>query len=68
MQKLLDYVGSAAGVIGVLLCAVAGFARITGEFYVADYQATTLFMVGIGIMVFACMAKLQCLVLLGRMK
>ena len=68
MQKLLDYVGSAAGVVGMLLCAVAGFARITGEFYIGGYEATTLFIVGIGIMVFACMAKLQCLVLLGRMK
>ena len=61
MQRLLNLTGSIAGVLGMLLCAISGLARASGLFYLAGYQSTTLFMVGTGVMVFACLAKLEAL-------
>lgn len=59
MQKLLALTGSIAGIVGTLVCAVSGVARATGMYYLAGYEATTIFMVGTGIMVFACLVKLE---------
>ncbi len=59
MNQLLTLAGHTSGIVGVLICLVAGLARVGGSFYVADYEATTLFMVGVGLMVFACMVKLE---------
>jgi hypothetical protein len=61
MHKLLELTGSIAGGLGVLLCAISGLARVTGLYYLAGYQSTTIFSVGTGLMVFACLAKLQAL-------
>ncbi len=61
MNQLMSYAGHAAGVLGALICLVAGLARISGSFYFANFEATTLFMVGVGLMVFACMVKLELL-------
>ena len=33
MQQLLKLTGSVAGVVGVLLCAIAGLARVSGIYY-----------------------------------
>jgi len=61
MQQLLTLTGSIAAVLGILLCAIAGLARVTGLYYLAGYQSTTIFMVGTGVMVFACLVKLEAL-------
>ena len=61
MNQLMVFAGRAAGILGVLLCLVAGASRLTGSFYVGDIQATTLFMVGTGLMVFACLLRLESL-------
>ena len=61
MNQILTWAGHVGGALGSLLCLVAGLARISGSFYVADYAATTLFLVGVGLMVFACMVKLEVL-------
>jgi hypothetical protein len=61
MQQILNLTGSAAGVFGALLCAAAGLTRFMGSHYLAGYEATTLFGVGTGIMVFACLLKLESL-------
>ena len=61
MNQLLIYTGHAAGILGVLVCLFSGLARITGSYYVAEFEATTLFMAGLGLMVFACMVKLELL-------
>ena len=55
------FVGRTAGILGVLLCLAAGISRLTGNYYVADVEATTLFMVGTGLMVFACLLRLESL-------
>ena len=61
MQQLLNLAGSIAGVLGILVCTVGGLARVSGLYYVAGFQSTTLFMVGTGVMVFACLVKLEVL-------
>jgi hypothetical protein len=61
MQQLLNYIGNLTGGLGMLLCIVGGLTRLTGSFYLAGYAATTIFSVGTGLMVFACLVKLQAL-------
>jgi len=61
MQQLFTLSGHIAAVLGILLCAAAGLARLSGSSYLAGFEATTLFMVGIGVMVFACVVKLEAL-------
>ena len=59
MQQLLRLTGSVAGVLGVLICAISGLARVSGIYYLAGYEATAIFMAGTGVMVFACLVKLE---------
>lgn len=66
MYKNLALAGSISGILGTLICFIAGLARIAGFYYLAGYQSTTLFNVGIGLMVFACMVKLETLPLRQR--
>ena len=61
MYKNLALAGSITGILGALICFIAGLARIAGFYYLAGYQSTTLFNVGVGMMVFACMVKLDSL-------
>ena len=61
MQQLLTLSGHIAAVLGILLCLASGLARVSGSYHLAGYEATTLFLVGTGLMVFACLAKLQTL-------
>jgi hypothetical protein len=62
MMKLMESVANAAGVLGILACLVAGFARLGGTWNVAGLQITALFELGIALMVFACLAKVQTLI------
>jgi hypothetical protein len=59
MSKLLAIVGNVAGIAGILFCVVAGAARILGHYGVGSLGMITLFTVGTGLMVFACLVKLQ---------
>ncbi len=59
MYKHLALVGSFAGILGVIICLTSGLARIAGYYYLANYQSTTVFNMGIGLMVFACLVKLE---------
>ncbi len=60
MQKILGLTGSIAGIVGALLCLIAGLARLGGgAYYLAGYETTTLFEVGAGLMVFACLTRLE---------
>jgi len=61
MYKNLALTGSIAGILGALICFTAGLARIGGFYYLAGYQSTTIFNMGVGMMVFACMVKLDSL-------
>ncbi len=59
MQQLFNYTGNLAGGLGILLCVAAGLTRLSGDYYLAGYAATTIFSVGTGLMVMACLVKLQ---------
>jgi len=61
MYKNLALAGSISGIVGALICLVAGLARIAGYYYLADYQSTTVFNGGVGMMVFACLVRLETL-------
>jgi hypothetical protein len=58
MESLINRVGLVVGMIGLLLCVVAGIGRVGGNFYLFGYQSVTLLFAGIGMMVAACMFKL----------
>jgi len=59
MYKNLELAGLISAFIGVLVCLSAGLARIAGYYYILGYESTTLFNVGVGMMVFGCLVKLQ---------
>lgn len=59
MQKTLEIVATIAGILGVLVCLAAGVTRISGNFYLAGFEAMTLFSGGMGLMLFAVLAKLE---------
>ena len=59
MHKNLVLVGSIAGGLGATICLIAGLSRVAGFYYVAGYQSTTIFMAGMGLMVFSCLVKLE---------
>ena len=61
MNKTLEHIGNAAAIVGVLLCAAAGAFRGAGFFYIAGFEAMSLFIGGMGLMVGACLAKLHIL-------
>ena len=61
VTKIIENIGNAAAVIGILVCLVAGATRAAGSYYLGVYSAMTLFNVGVGLMVAACLAKLHLL-------
>jgi len=61
MPKALEYIANLAAILGVVLCAVSGVARLAGSYHVASYEAMTLFNAGVGSMVFAALVKVEVL-------
>jgi len=59
MANLLEILGNGTGLLGMLICLVAGVARILGSYHVIGYEAITLFIGGIALMVMACLIKLH---------
>jgi len=59
MTNVLEISGNTAGALGILLCLVAGIARIAGYYYVCGYESITLFTGGTSLMIAACLIKLQ---------
>jgi hypothetical protein len=56
MRDLLLWIGRLGGIVGVLMCAVAVFARYRGTYNVAGFQVGTLLLAGIATMVVGCLA------------
>lgn len=56
MGNLLMWLGRLAGCLGVLLCAVAVGARLTGTWAVGGIQVGTLLQVGMAAMILGCLA------------
>lgn len=46
MESLLATFGRFAGIAGVVLCLVAGLARVLGNFYLAGYSVGSLLQAG----------------------
>ncbi len=61
MYKHLALAGSILGILGVLICFISGLARVAGYYYLVGFQSTTVFNAGVGMMVFACLVKLETL-------
>lgn len=61
MQNSIETIGNIAAVVGILLCGLAGLARLTGSFNLMDFDPITIFIGGVGIMVFAVLAKVEAL-------
>jgi hypothetical protein len=58
MRSVSVTLGLAAGIVGALLCLVAGIARLAGAHHLAGFENATLFIVGSALMIFACMVRL----------
>lgn len=57
-SKILRWLGRLSAVAGVLLSAISGLLRLQGHFWLAGFQAGTLLLGGIALMVFACLCYL----------
>ncbi len=58
MNGALRAGGATLGAIGALACLLAGVARVTGAFWIGDFQVMTVFDVGVGLMVAGCLLLL----------
>ena len=65
LQKFLLWVGRLAGLLGVLICAVAILARLGGTFQIMAFQTGTVLQAGVATMVLGCLGYLA---LLARRK
>jgi hypothetical protein len=59
MGDVIRLVGNVSAIAGILLAFGAGFARVLGLYLVSGFTTMTLFQVGTGLMVLACLCKLQ---------
>lgn len=58
-KDFLGIIANVAATIGVIVCAVAGVARLLGSYHLLGYGAITLFTGGIALMVFSALIKLH---------
>lgn len=63
MKQFYEALGNVAAITGIILCAIAGGARLLGSYYVLGFAAATFFLGGTALMVFACLTKLQLLLM-----
>ena len=59
MGDVIRLVGNVSAIVGILLAFGAGVTRILGLYLVSGYATMTLFQVGTGLMVLACLCKLE---------
>ena len=59
MQKLMQSVGDLAAILGIAICLITGLLRLGGQPVVFGFEAITLFIGGIALMVMGCLAKLH---------
>ena len=62
MQRLIRWSANVAAALGMLCCAAAALSRLSGAWHVlGGPEVISVFTLGIGLMVFACLAKLELL-------
>jgi len=59
MGDVIRLVGNVSAIAGILLAFGAGLARVLGLYLVSGFTTMTLFQVGTGLMVLACLCKLE---------
>ncbi len=59
MAKIFEIIGNGAGLLGILICLIAGVSRILGSYHVMGFESITVFTGGIALMVMACLVKLH---------
>ncbi|WP_428607255.1 hypothetical protein [Sedimenticola sp.] len=59
MNALLEKAGTAAGIVGILICLIAGLVRLSGSYYLSGYGVQSIMMAGIGLIIVACFLKLE---------
>ncbi len=59
MKTLIYWGGYGCATVGVLTCVLSGLLRLTGTYRLGGLDTGTLFQLGIGLMVVACLAMLQ---------
>lgn len=63
MERMITLVGNFSALAGILLCAGAGGARLFGHYLTSSFATMTLFQIGAGLMVLACLCKLEVLLI-----
>lgn len=58
MNKLLLTAGRVAGFGGILICLIAIGVRLSGQYFLANFQVTTLLQAGVAGMVAGCFCLL----------
>jgi hypothetical protein len=61
MEILLIWTSRLAGLSGVVVCVIAGVARLSGAYWLGQFQASTLLQVGVAGMVLGCLCLLMVL-------
>jgi hypothetical protein len=61
METLLISTGRLAGLVGVVLCVIAGGVRLSGAYWLGGFQVITLLQAGIASMVLGCLCLLMVL-------
>jgi hypothetical protein len=56
MENVLLWIGRAAGIVGVLTCAIAVASRVAGSWHLGSYSVGTLLLGGMAAMLLACLA------------
>ena len=63
MERMITLLGNISALAGILLCAGAGAARLLGFYLISNYATMTLFQIRTGLMVLACLCKLESLLI-----
>ena len=66
MERMITLLGNISALAGILLCAGAGLARLLGIYITSGYTTMTLFQIGTGLLVLACLCKLESLLRRSR--
>jgi len=61
VDKAINWAGHGAAYLGVFVCTATSIARVLGNYSVAGFSVLSGFELGVGLMVFACLAKLHLL-------
>lgn len=63
MDKILDTIGNLLALAGILICAFTVLTRLMDSYFIAGFELKVWFLVGVGALVTAVLAKVQVLLL-----